>query len=144
MLVQQILSAKSSQQIITLEPGRLVSQAIELLARLKIGAVVISAHGHDIQGILSERDIVRGLAQEGAAILDLPVEQLMTHVVVSCTPGDTATHVVETMTKGRFRHMPVVQEGRMLGLISIGDVVKGRLDQLTMEKHALEGMIKGY
>lgn len=144
MLVQQILNAKSSQLIITLEPTSLVSQAVELLARLKIGAVVISVDGGDVKGILSERDIVRGLAQEGPSVLERPVSHLMTHAVISCDPGDAARHVVKAMTKGRFRHMPVVKDGKMVGIISIGDVVKGRLDELTMEKHALEGMIKGY
>lgn len=144
MLVQQILSAKPNRQTITLAPGSLVSEAIALLARHKIGAVVVSGDGQRMEGILSERDIVRGLAQTGASILDQPVEALMTRQIVTCAPADTARHVVELMTKGRFRHVPVASDGAMIGLISIGDVVKGRLDELTMEKRALEGMIKGY
>lgn len=144
MLVQQILSAKASQQIITLSPEALVSEAVITLAQHRIGALVISANGSHIDGILSERDIVRQLALEGGGVLERPVSSLMTRQIVTCSPSDSAHQVVEKMTKGRFRHMPVVEGGLMVGLISIGDVVKWRLDELVMEKRALEGMITGY
>lgn len=115
-----------------------------VLAARRIGAVIISPDGATIAGILSERDIVRGLGKSGAAILAEPVESLMTTRIVTCAKGDTARQVVERMSAGRFRHMPVVEDGAMIGLISIGDVVKWRLDELAMEKQALEGMIQGF
>lgn len=144
MLVQQILNAKPQSAIITIAPGSTVAAAVELLAARRIGAVVVSGDGQRIAGILSERDIVRGLGQQGAGVLSQPVESLMTAKIVTCERGDTARQVVERMTAGRFRHMPVVEDGIMVGVISIGDVVKGRLDELVMEKRALEGMIQGF
>ncbi len=144
MLVQQILNAKPESEIVTVPPGSSIADAVALLAARRIGAVVVSADGQRIAGILSERDIVRGLGQHGAAVLTQPVETLMTAKIVTCERGDSARQVVERMTAGRFRHMPVVEDGLMIGVISIGDVVKGRLDELVMEKRALEGMIQGF
>lgn len=143
MLVQQILNAKPEQSVVTVPPGATVREAVEVLAARRIGAVVVSSDGARIAGILSERDIVRELGRHGPAILDRPVESMMTATIVTCTRGDTALQVIERMTTGRFRHMPVVEEGRMTGMVSIGDVVKARLDELAMEKDALEGMIRG-
>ncbi|WP_323042357.1 CBS domain-containing protein [Gemmobacter sp.] len=143
MLVQQILNAKPEQTVVTVPPGSTVREAVEVLAARRIGAVVVSADGSRIAGILSERDVVRELGKQGPAILDRPVESLMTASIVTCTRSDTVLQVVERMTLGRFRHMPVVEDGRMTGMVSIGDVVKARLDELSMEKDALEGMIRG-
>lgn len=144
MLVQQILNAKPVQEVATVTPGSTIAEAVAVLAARRIGAVIISPDGATIAGILSERDIVRGLGKSGAAILAEPVESLMTTRIVTCAKGDTARQVVERMSAGRFRHMPVVEDGAMIGLISIGDVVKWRLDELAMEKQALEGMIQGF
>ncbi len=144
MLVQQILNAKPDQVVVTVPPGSTVREAVEVLAARRIGAVVVSPDGARIAGILSERDVVRELGRQGADVLDKPVEALMTATITTCTRGDTALQVIERMTKGRFRHLPVMDDGRMIGMISIGDVVKARLDELVMEKDALEGMIKGH
>ena len=144
MLVRQILSAKPEQKVLAVPPQTPVSEAIRILAEKRIGALVVSSDGRRAEGILSERDIVRELAARGAAILSEPVSGLMTRHLVTCTAADSARHVVEKMTTGRFRHMPVLEEGAMIGLISIGDVVKGRLDELTMEANALSDMIRGH
>jgi CBS domain-containing protein len=144
MLVQQILNAKPEQGVATVPPGTTLREAVEMLSVRRIGAVIVSSDGKRIAGILSERDVVRELGKRGAACMDDPVERVMTAAIVGCTRSDTADQVLERMTAGRFRHMPVMEAGQMVGLISIGDVVKARLDELSMEKDALEGMIKGF
>jgi CBS domain-containing protein len=144
MLVHQILNAKPSAGVMTLAPGTSVSDAAELLSTKRIGAIVISEDGQIALGILSERDIVRELGRRGAGCLGETVDDLMTTNLITCSRNDTADQVLEKMTAGRFRHMPVVEEGIMVGLISIGDVVKARLSELSMEKDALEGMIMGH
>jgi CBS domain-containing protein len=129
MLVQQILKSKPSGDVQTIEPQARISEAVAILSSRKIGALVVSSDGgkHAI-GILSERDVVRE----------------MTRKLITCAQTDTALGVLEVMTEGRFRHLPVVENGQMVGLISIGDVVKARLAELAMEKDALEGMIMGH
>jgi CBS domain-containing protein len=144
MLVQQILNAKPISGVTTIVPGLSLRDAVKLLSDNRIGAVIVSSDGKRVAGILSERDIVREIGRTGAAALDLTVERVMTSAIVGCTKSDTADQVLERMTAGRFRHMPVMEAGEMIGLISIGDVVKARLDELAMEKDALEGMIKGF
>lgn len=143
MQVHQILRAKPAGAIVTVAPGTSVADAARLLAERRIGAVVVSADGRTPQGILSERDIVRDLGRRGAVCLTEKVDALMTRNLISCAPGDSADRVLEQMTAGRFRHMPVFDGGEMVGIISIGDVVAARLSELAMEKDALEGMIKG-
>ncbi|OYW58929.1 MAG: histidine kinase [Rhodobacterales bacterium 12-65-15] len=110
----------------------------------RIGALIVSEDGKTAVGILSERDVVRELGRRGAAILTDKVATLMTARLVSCGRGDKTDAVLQMMTDGRFRHMPVIEGGQMVGLISIGDVVKARLTELAAEKDALEGMIKGF
>lgn len=144
MLVHQILKSKADDAVVTVKPGATIRDAAEILANRKIGTVVISADGETAQGILSERDIVRQLAQRGAGILTETVDGYMTSKLVSCTRDASADAVLATMTEKRFRHMPVIEEGKMVGLITLGDVVKARLSELKMEKDALEGMIMGY
>lgn len=129
--------------MLTVAPGTSVADAARLLAERRIGAVVVSTDGRTPQGILSERDIVRDLGRRGAVCLGEKVDALMTRNIISCTPGDNAHMVLEAMTAGRFRHMPVMDGGEMVGLISIGDVVAARIAELAMEKDALEGMIMG-
>lgn len=143
MLVSLILKQKP-QGVITALPSIKVSDLAQLLAEKKIGSVVLSHDGKSIDGIVSERDIVRALAQKGAESLRGPVSAIMTRKVITCTPEERADTVLQRMTDGRFRHVPVVASGALIGLISIGDVVKARLSELSMEKEALEGMIKGY
>ena len=144
MLVSQILKSKSDDGVVTVPPGTTVAQAAEMLSARRIGAVVISSDGKTLAGILSERDVVRELGRRGASCLTEAVEGIMTARVVTCRRDDRADDVLQTMTDGRFRHLPVVEDGQMIGLISIGDVVKARLSELSMEKAALEGMIKGF
>ena len=144
MLVNQILSMKASGEIFTVGPETSVAEATRLLSEKRIGAIVVSEDGKIPLGILSERDIVRELSRKGADCLDQTVDSVMTAAIVGCTRSDTADQVLERMTEGRFRHMPVMEAGAMIGMISIGDVVKGRLMELAMEKDALEGMIKGF
>lgn len=143
MLVGQILKSKKDDGVVTVPPGTSIARAAEMLSSRRIGALVISTDGKGLQGILSERDIVRELGRRGPACLGDPVETAMTARVTTCARGDRADDVLTLMTAGRFRHLPVVEAGQMVGLISIGDVVKARLDELAMENNALEGMIKG-
>jgi len=144
MQVQQILKSKGITSVFTVTPDTLVSEAAKLLAEKRIGSLVVSTNGDKAEGILSERDIVRELAARGASCLDDTVGAYMTRDPVTCTMSDTADSVLNKMTDGRFRHMPVVEDGAMVGLITLGDVVKARLSQVTMEKDALEGMIMGH
>ena len=144
MLVKQILSMKASGAIFTVAPTTSVAEAATLLSEKRIGAIVVSDDGKIPLGILSERDIVRELSKSGAAVLDRPVSDLMTRKLVTCTTGEDALAILERMTEGRFRHLPVVDDaGEMIGLISIGDAVSARLKELHAEKEALTGMIMG-
>ncbi len=144
MLVHQILKSKPEAGVITIKPGTTVSSAASLISEKRIGAVIVSTDGAVPLGILSERDIVRELGRRGSGCLDDKVDDLMTADLVCCVPDESAESVVTKMTEGRFRHMPVMQGDTMIGLISIGDVVKARLSELAMEKQALEGMIMGH
>ncbi len=144
MLVHQILNSKSNHDVATVLPEATVADAVEVLASRRIGALVVSVDGKVALGILSERDVMRELGRRGPACLTETVEAMMTRDLVGCTRDDTADVVLQQMTDGRFRHMPVIEAGQMVGLISIGDVVKARLLDLAAEKDALEGMIKGF
>jgi CBS domain-containing protein len=144
MTVAKILKSKGTDEVVTVKPGSTVADAARVLSDKRIGSVVVSADGRTAQGILSERDIVREIGRRGPGCLNEKVEQMMTAKLVTCTREDRAEAVLTTMTKGRFRHMPVVEGGAMVGLITIGDVVKYRLTELAMEKDALEGMIMGF
>lgn len=144
MLVQQILKSKADDGVVTVPPGTTVAQVSELLSARRIGAVIVSRDGKRAEGIVSERDIVRELGRRGPSSLSDRVESIMTAKLVSCRRGDSTRDVLTKMTDGRFRHMPVIEEGEMVGLISIGDVVKARLAELANEREALEGMIRGH
>jgi CBS domain-containing protein len=144
MLVQHILKSKADDGVVTVPPGTLISKAVELLSARRIGAVIVSPDGKRVSGILSERDIVRELGRRGAACLTDKVDSIMTAKLVTCGRTETTDVVLQKMTDGRFRHMPVMEGDQMVGLISIGDVVKARLTELSAEKDALEGMIKGF
>jgi len=144
MLVSQILKSKPETGVISVTPNATVIEAAKLLSAHRIGTVVVSADGESLDGILSERDIVRELGKRGTGCLTDPVSALMTAKLTTCSPSDSALDVLEMMTDGRFRHLPVMDEGKMVGLISIGDAVKGRLAELSMEKESLEGMIMGH
>jgi len=144
MTVQKILKVKGDGTVVTVPPSTTLGEVATILSSRKIGAVVVSETGTDVLGIVSERDIVRELGRRGSACLTDRAHAVMTTRVVSCTRSDKATEVMEKMTEGRFRHMPVMEGSAMVGFISIGDVVKARLAELAMEKYALEGMIKGF
>lgn len=144
MLVSQILKSKGDQGVVTVKPGASISDVAKILADKRIGTVVVSSDGSSADGILSERDIVRELATSGSGCLSEKVESYMTTELVTCTMGDDAVAVLEKMTEGRFRHMPVMDGDKMIGLITLGDTVKARLSELAMEKDALEGMIMGH
>lgn len=144
MLVHQILSSKGDSGVLTVKPGTSIADAAQILAERRIGGLIVSKDGKAISGILSERDIVRSLALRGAVCLTETVDELMTRNPVSCTKNETADTVLERMTNGRFRHMPVVEGSELVGIVTIGDVVKARLQELAMEKNALEGMIMGH
>lgn len=144
MLVQQILKSKSDDGVVTVPPGTTIAEAAEILSTRRIGAVIVSPDGKRVSGILSERDIVRELGRRGAGCMAETVESLMTTSIIGCRRDEPADVVLQKMTDGRFRHMPVMDGTQMVGLISIGDVVKARLTELAMENDALEGMIKGF
>lgn len=145
MIVKQILAMKSGpDEIVTIRPDTTVAAAARLLSERRIGAVVVSSDGRRAEGILSERDIVRELGRSGAEVLDRKASEMMTREVSTCVCADDALTVLERMTRGRFRHLPVVDErGEMLGVVSIGDAVFARLKELNAEKEALTGMIMG-
>ena len=141
MIVRNIIDTKPSSRIITVKPTDSVKSAAETLARHRIGAVIVSRDDAIVDGILSERDIVRALGTHGVETLESQVQDLMTAEVIGCRPEDTALSVLEKMTDGRFRHMPVIEASRMIGVISIGDVVKARITEIQSENAALTDMI---
>ncbi|HHL20881.1 MAG TPA: CBS domain-containing protein [Aliiroseovarius sp.] len=144
MLVSQILKSKPTGGVITIAPGTDVAQAAGILSEKRIGALIVSADGKVPLGIVSERDIVRELGRRGEVCLGDEVDALMTRKLVTCTGECSTDEVLTRMTNGRFRHMPVMQGDEMIGVISIGDVVKARLDELARENEALQGMIMGH
>ncbi|HVL73397.1 MAG TPA: CBS domain-containing protein [Beijerinckiaceae bacterium] len=139
MTVERILADKGSE-VVTIEPRRSLAEAARLLAERRIGAIV-AAEGGRVLGILSERDIVRAVAGKGPSSLDEPVSAHMTAEVFTCTGEMSITEVMEVMTARKFRHMPVVEGGRLVGIVSIGDVVKNRLAELEAEEQALREYI---
>lgn len=140
MTVRAILDSKG-HHIVSIEPDTVLSDAIKVLADRRIGAVLVISDQR-IEGILSERDVVRVLAARGAAVLDAPVREVMTSKVVGCRDKDTVAEIMERMTAGKFRHLPVLEGERIVGLISIGDVVKWRVMEYEREQAALHDYIK--
>jgi CBS domain-containing protein len=140
MTVKAIMSRKGSD-VLTIEPNATLAAAVTLLAERKIGAVVITGADQQVTGILSERDIVRTFAAKGPAALDQQVGEVMTRKVMTCSEAETVSSLMERMTQGKFRHLPVVERGRLAGIISIGDVVKYRLEEMEKESSALREYI---
>ena len=138
--VARILDEKG-RDVFTTQPHRTLKEVIELLGDKGVGAVVVSDASLSVLGIVSERDVVRVIAKHGASALDDPVSRYMTSKVITVTRDDTIDHLMQTMTTGRFRHLPVVQDGRLIGLISIGDVVKRHVNALDSERQALREYI---
>ena len=142
MLIGQILAGKG-RDVVTTRPDATIAEVAKLLKARRIGAVVVTDADGALCGIISERDLARGLADHGADLLQMRVRDLMTAEVSTCSPDDGIDKLMQQMTEGRFRHLPVVQEGRMIGIISIGDVVKHRLQELENEAHLLHDYISG-
>jgi CBS domain-containing protein len=140
MSVGRILSVKG-KSVFTARAGQSLSEASQMLADHKIGAVVVTEADGSVAGILSERDIVRAVARGGGAALDDTVGDHMTRRVVTCVEASAITQVMEVMTSGKFRHVPVLKDGRLDGMISIGDVVKHRLAELEHESKTLRDFI---
>lgn len=144
MHVRQLLESKPKNFVETVSEMQSLSDVVRRLAELKIGALVVTDGDGGVTGIISERDIVRQLAAKGPSCLSSAVRDTMTKAVVSATPDNVAEDLLVKMTDGRFRHMPVIENGALVGILSIGDVVKARMDAITAENEALEGMIRGY
>ena len=145
MNVKMILAAKERNlggNVICIEPTADLAAAAKLLSTHRIGAVLIRGAGGRLAGILSERDIVRALSEHGADALALPVGQVMTREVATCGDDDTVASIMERMTAGKFRHMPVIANGKLAGLISIGDVVKQRVEEIERESEAMRNYIR--
>ena len=145
MNVKAILAAKSRDlggDVISIEPTADLTAAARLLGARRIGAVVIRGAGGRLAGILSERDILRAISEHGAEALKLPVGQVMTRSVATCGEDDTVASIMERMTDGKFRHMPVLAKGELIGIISIGDVVKQRLGEIEQESEAMRDYIR--
>ena len=140
MTVSIILAGKGREGV-TIEPTASLAAAVALLAEKRIGAVLILGADRRITGILSERDIVRALAERGAAALDEQVSSAMTRRVSTCHDNETVATIMERMTAGKFRHVPVVDQGRLVGIVSIGDVVKHRLHEMERDSAAMRDYI---
>jgi CBS domain-containing protein len=140
MTVAKLLSRKGGD-VVTIEPTTPIKTVIELLEKHGIGALVAVHSNRAIAGILSERDVVRGLSRHGAEVLGKPASALMTKKVITCKPSDRVVAVMGMMSDGKFRHVPVEDDGKLAGIISIGDVVKQRIAEIQLEKDALQDYI---
>lgn len=136
MSVAEILKSKGSK-VITIEPGMNVGQLAMRLHEVGVGALVVTDAAGKVVGIISERDIVRGLAEHGGHVNEMAVRELMTANVVTCCSGDDISKVAATMTRRRIRHLPVIDDGRLVGMVSIGDVLKTRIDEVQLEANVL-------
>lgn len=141
MIVKDILSAKGSD-VVTISPKATVAEAVKIMAERHIGALVITGPDDRIIGIVSERDVVRALAARGNEALSLSLTEVMTRKVITCSRNEMVAAIMEQMTHGKFRHVPVVEEARLVGIVSIGDVVKLRLAEMEHEHMALQDYIR--
>jgi len=137
MKINDVVHGKPSQDVVTISPDATVRELIALLAEHNVGALVVSDDGERVSGIVSERDVVRQLHSD-TDVLERPVSQIMTTDVRTCSGGDAVTDLMQTMTEHRIRHVPVVADGRLTGIISIGDVVKSRIGELEFERDQLD------
>ncbi len=142
MNVETILRNKGNW-VATIRPDATVADAIDMLNRERIGAIVVSEDGMGVDGILSERDIVIALAEDGEDLPSRPVADIMTRTVITCDPSDTVGALMAEMTNRRIRHFPVVANGRLCGIVSIGDLVKSRLDEVEFEASSMRSFIAG-
>jgi len=139
MRISEVLSSKPIKDVITVAPDATVRELVALLARHNVGALVV-CEGEELAGIVSERDVVRRL-QEDETVLDRPVSSIMTSEVKTCAPDMRVNDLMQVMTTGRFRHMPVLDDGRLVGIVSIGDVVKHRMNELEFERDQLDSYV---
>ncbi len=137
-----IILAGKGRDVVTIEPNASLVDAVHLLAEKRIGAALILGADRRIAGIISERDIVRALAERGAAALDEPVSRTMTRKVETCNESEAVANIMERMTAGKFRHMPVVDQGRLVGVVSIGDIVKHRVLEIERNSVAMRDYIQ--
>ena len=142
MNVRDMLAQKGDK-VATVQPDATIETAVRKLKLEGVGALVVSKDDQTVAGIISERDIVRGLTDHGGALLSMKVSELMTQSVKTCAPDDKIQDIMSEMTRSRFRHLPVIADGKMCGIISIGDVVKNRLEELETETHVLRDYIVG-
>ena len=142
MNVETILRTKG-RAVATIRPDETIGAAVDALISRNIGALVVTEDGERVGGIISERDIVHALTNHGANLLSLKIAEVMTRRVITCEPSDTIEKLMAEMTNGRIRHFPVVQDGRLCGIVSIGDVVKNRLDEVEYEARSLRSFIAG-
>jgi len=142
MLVRQILSSKGGK-IVSIGPSVRIVDISVLMNKERVGAIVVLDADERIVGIVSERDVTRGLAEHGAKLLDMRADQIMTRDVITCSPDDGIDKLMRKMTTGRFRHLPVMDRAKMVGIVSIGDIVKHRLEELENESSLLQDYIAG-
>jgi CBS domain-containing protein len=140
MRISDVIRAKGNA-VVTVQPEMDVRALLAVLAEHRIGAVVVSSDGTRVDGIVSERDIVRALADRGAAVISEPVSEIMTSEVQTCTPETPVVELMSVMTHGRFRHVPVVVDDRLVAIVSIGDIVKNRVGELEIERDSLTSYI---
>ena len=140
MRINEVLRGKSSEGVVTIAPDATVRDLVALLAEHNVGALIVSGDGTAVDGIVSERDVVRKL-HGNPGILDSDVQSIMTTPVRTCEPGSTVDELMALMTEHRFRHVPVVSDGRLVGIISIGDVVKTRMAELEFERDQLDSYV---
>ena len=137
MIVQSILRSKKNSQVLTIRPEDSVLKLVQLLRLEGVGAMIVSRDGRSLEGVVSERDIAHALAAEGNKLLTMPVSAIMTREIITCSPNDTIAHVTHLMTERRVRHVPVVKDDELVGVISIGDVLKHRVDEVQFEAAVL-------
>ncbi len=141
MKISEVLAAKPQHEVVCIQPDATVRELLGLLAEHNIGAVIVSGDGSALDGIVSERDVVRRLAGH-SDLLGAPVSQIMTSSVTTCAPTSSIDEVFALMTEGRFRHLPVLDDGRLVGVISIGDIVKSHISQVEFERDQLNTYVR--
>jgi len=141
MRIHQVLASKPSHDVVTVSPDATVRELVAMLSEHNIGALVVSVDGSSVDGIVSERDVVRRLHLDDT-VLDAPVSSIMSADVETCEGSDTVNDLMQLMTDRRFRHVPVVAEGRLTGIVSIGDVVKSRMSELQFERDQLDSYVQ--
>jgi CBS domain-containing protein len=141
MRINEVLAGKAGHEVVTVSPDATVRELVGMLAEHNIGALVVSGDGSSVDGIVSERDVVRRLHDE-AAVLDSPVSSIMSTEVATCSGTDTVNELMALMTERRFRHVPVVKDDKLVGIVSIGDVVKSRMSELEFERDQLDSYVQ--